>query len=297
MKTAVKIFALITLAATCSCTKDVDILRFPEYKRKLVISGFLSPDEETHYISVGMNQVLYVGSDESPYPGKITGSLSDGGKEISLRPIFRKYDIMGAADSIFAGFVFTSAELAVEEGKTYTLKVSDESGLYAESSCTVPQKKNLSPAFDTLRVYSQYDPGYSYLQGEVSFTDIPGEENYYALLCERIHYRAHNTPPRAEFQNLLDPKKSYFNDVGIDGKRTTVRLNIFNSPGNSSDSAFIKIYLLNTDKPYYDFHKSVANYVSGEDPFTEASPIYSNIKGGLGIFAAYTCDSIIVRLK
>jgi hypothetical protein len=296
MKTAVKIFVIIILALPYSCTKDVDSVKFPEFKRKLVISGFLSPDEKTHYISVGFNQVLYVGSDQSTYSSKITGRLSDGKKEISLRPIFWKYNNIKSQDSIFSGFVFTSSELAVEGGKTYTLKVSSESGLYAESSCTIPYKKNLLTEVDTLRLHSQYDPKYSYLQADFSFTDIPGEENYYALLCERVVYPVQN-PAHAEFQNLIDPQKSYFNDMGIDGKRTTIRLNNFNSGNNYSDSTFVKIYLMNTDKPYYDYHKTVLNYVSGEVPFTEASPVYSNVEGGLGIFAAYTCDSIVVRLK
>ena len=38
-------------------------------------------------------------------------------------------------------------------------------------------------------------------------------------------------------------------------------------------------------------------YSSGEDPFTEPAPLYSNITGGLGVFAAYTFDSLVVRLR
>ena len=297
MKIAVKIFVIITLAVFYSCTKEVDNLKLPAYKQKLVISGYLTPDEKIHYISVEYNQMLYVGPNGSIDFGNITGTLSDGQNEIILRPIFRKFNSPSVQDSLFAGFVFTSSELPVVEGKTYTLKVYTENGLYAESSCTVPFSKDLLPTFDTLRVTSQYDPGYSYLQSDLSFTDVAGEENYYALLCELIRYPSHNIPVRAEIKNLIDPKYSYFNDIGIDGKRSKIRLNNFNSSGSYADSAFLKIYLLNTDKPYYDYHKSVLNYVSGEIPFTEASPLYSNIKGGLGIFAAYTYDSIIIRFK
>jgi hypothetical protein len=63
------------------------------------------------------------------------------------------------------------------------------------------------------------------------------------------------------------------------------------------DSAFIKIYLLNTEKSYYLYQKSLEDYKSGEDPFTEVTPVYSNIDGGLGIFTSFTIDSLIYRLR
>jgi hypothetical protein len=34
-----------------------------------------------------------------------------------------------------------------------------------------------------------------------------------------------------------------------------------------------------------------------DNPFSEAKPVYSNIKGGLGIFTSYTMDSLRFRLK
>ena len=297
MKISVKIFVIITLSVFYSCTKEVDNLNFPEYKPKLVISGFISPDEQKHYISVGYNQMIHVGPHGSLDFENITGTLADGQNEIILKPIFQKYSNPNVQDSLFTGFVFTSSELPVIGGQTYTLKVFSDYG-YAESSCTVPFKKNLFPALDTIRVHPNPNyPEYSYLQPDLSFTDIAGEENYYALFGENILYNSGNNPVRPEYINLVDEKFSFFNDKEFDGKRSKIRLNNFNSVSTYTDSSFLKIYLLNTDKPYYDYHKSVLNYVSGEIPFTEASPIYSNIKGGLGIFAAYTYDSIIIRFK
>jgi hypothetical protein len=91
-------------------------------------------------------------------------------------------------------------------------------------------------------------------------------------------------------------QKAYFNDKGMDGLRAKVSIEGIGL-SDMTDSCFLKIYLLNTDKAYYDYQKSLEKYNSGEDPFTEPSPVYSNISGGLGIFAAYTVDSLIYRLK
>lgn len=296
MKLIVKITVLLTFAIAYSCTKDADNLKYPEYKQKLVISGYLSPEEKTHYISVECNQILYVNHHEYTGYRNMTATISNGENEISLRPSFYKYYNFDLSvwDSVRTGFLFTSTELPVEEGKTYTLKVYNENDLLAESSCTVPFKRDLSPKLDTTRIISP--TGYSYFKANFSFTDIAGEENYYALLCEYVDYKSRNILLQPYFSNLIDPEISYFNDIGIDGKRSKIQLeNIY--PSKYLDSVFIKIFFLNTDKPYYDYQKSILNYVSGETPFTEASPVYSNIKGGLGIFAAYTYDSIIVRLK
>ena len=300
MKTIVKIFliSIFTIALTCSCQKEVDNIKFPEYKSKLVISGFLSPDETTHYISVLDNQIIY-GNPYVPYdPGTITGTISNGIKEISLRSIFKKFT--NSQDSAFLGFVFTSSELRVEEGITYTLKIKSDKGLSVESSCTVPFKKNLFPTLDTVinTTISSYDKQeYSFLKSNFYFTDIEGDADYYSILSELTRYNSSSTFYFAN-TNLVDPKYGCFNDKDIEGMRSKIPLSDINLKSfTNDDSAFLKIYLLNTDKPYYDYHRSILNYNSGETPFTEPSPIYSNINGGLGIFAAYTYDSIIVRLK
>jgi Domain of unknown function (DUF4249) len=302
MKTSINILlvVIIIFSLIASCEKDVNNIKHPEFNLKLVISGFLSPDEKNHYISVYTNQAIYYDTTIDWNPGLIKGTLSDGSKEIQLRPIFWKYNLTGVPDSLVRSFVFTSSELSMEEGKTYTLKVESDKGLFAEASCTVPYKKNLFPELDTVRITNTnpYDNSkYTYLQSDFYFTDIMGEDNYYAFLSELTSYNSHNFPVSPDNRNLADPKYSCFNDKGIDGKRSKILSSQLSTNLSYYDSAFLKIYLLNTDKPYYDYHKSIEKYQSGEIPFTEASPIYSNVKGGLGIFAAYTYDSIVVRLK
>jgi len=68
----------------------------------------------------------------------------------------------------------------------------------------------------------------------------------------------------------------------------------FESP---HDSLVVKIYIYNLEKSYYLYHKSLDDYNDGANPFSEATPVYSNITGGLGIFTSYTIDSLIVKYK
>lgn len=277
-------FALIIFA---SCEKEVDNVSYPKFRQKLVISGYISPDNTRNYISVTSNLRIYGDLDlASRYesPGNLTATLSNDTHEISL-------------DSTLLGFVFNSSDFPIEEGKTYTLKVNSDKGLYAEASCSVPFKRTFALEIDTFRIMN-YNPYYvedSYFNLDFYYTDIPGEDNYYMFLCEQVSYdsKYHESPYVFKIQG---PEKEYFNDKGRDGMRSKIALQVVGVP-ETVDSSFLKVYLLNTDKAYYDYHKSLGNYTGGEDPFTEASPVYSNITGGLGIFAAYTVDSLIVRLK
>jgi hypothetical protein len=323
MKTNLNVLLAIVLilSLTSSCEKDVVNIKHPEFYSKLVISGYLSPDEKNHYISVTTNGPIYYDRIPDYNQGLFSATLSDGSKEISLRPRFHNFykyavndsttflsdiptssfNIPGVPDSSIIGFFFTSSELPVEEGLTYVLKVESDKGLFAEASCTVPLKKNLFPELDTISIHytnSYNNTKYTYLQPDFYFTDIKEEENYYGVFSELTWPNPPYTYSKTQNKILVDAKYNCFNDKGIDGDRLKIPLESFyNTYIGLHDSTYFKIYLLNTDKPYYDYHKSIEKYQSGEIPFTEASPIYSNVKGGLGIFAAYTYDSIVIRLK
>lgn len=298
------IIAVFALIIAVSCQKEVTDIRYPDFKSELVINGSISPDELTHYISVSFNQRIY-GDLFQPYtdlPGNIFATLSDGNNQYSLRPLFHNYsqminDTTISVDSVKTGFVFVNTEIPVEEGKTYTLNVQTESGLSASAACTVPFKRNFNLKIDTLRIIST-DPQYSlhsHYDAYLNYTDIKGEANYYRLLGELVRY-SHTYGLSRSSNNIVPRENSFFTDKGYDGKTSRITLSYI--PNNSTDdSVFLRIYLLNTEKAYYDYHKSIDKYSSGEDPFTEPSPLYTNVTGGLGIFASYTIDSLVFRLK
>lgn len=286
MKIVLTIFlALVFGLIICtSCEKDVDNVRYPEFNQKLIIAGFISPNNRHHYISVTSNRKIYGDLSTNETLGNLTATLSDNTREISL-------------DTTKSGFVFRPSDLPIVEGKTYTLKVRSDKGLFAEAYCTVPLNRSFALEIDTFRrvVDDPFNNKYSSFMSNFYFTDIQGEDNYYRLYCEQISYNSsYQISPSAN--RFMGYENEYFNDKGRDGKRSLITtINIEET--EAVDSSFLKVYLLNTDKVYFDYHKSLKNYSGGDDPFTEASPIYSNIKGGLGIFAAYTVDSLIFRLK
>lgn len=267
-----------------SCEKEADNIKYPAFRQKLVIFGILTPGIEKNYISVNTSYKVYGPEYSLVKWGNLTATISDGTNEISL-------------DTTMGGFVCRSADFPIEEGKTYTLKVKSDFGLSAEASCTVPYRRNLNLEIDTTLQHftDDRDPSitYTYMNPYLYFNDFKGESNYYRLLTMKTRPR----PPQPGYYSLeTGTEFNVIDDKGRDGERIKISLTGY-WVGGSMDSTFLKVYLLNTDKVYYDYQKSIEKYSGGEDPFTEPAPLYSNITGGLGIFAAYTFDSLIFRLR
>jgi hypothetical protein len=282
-----KIIVLViapVLLILSSCESEAKNVKLPDFVQKLVISSFISPADTVTYFTITGTQRNYGDLSYIEPIGNLTGFLSDGTREISL-------------DTTKYGLKFYKTDMLIEDGKSYNLRVISDRGLTAEASCTVPVKRDFKIEMDTLRQILT-DPGgrkYSSLSAEISITDFAGEANYYSLICiQNIYGVPYWDNP--VIIRLTDYSDNYFNDKGKDGEKFLLRsLELVQFP--VVDSSFLSIFLFNTDKAYYDFHKSLINYSDGENPFIEASPIYSNITGGIGIFASYTVDSLTFRLK
>lgn len=276
-----------------ACEREATNVILPEFTHKLSITSFLSPSDTITYVFVSSNQRIYGELNSKEQTGNLTAYISDGIKEIAL-------------DTFKTGFFIHQSKMDIDYGKTYKLKVLSDIGLSAEATCRVPEKRYFSLKADTSSLLEQDTeiPAERVFYITATFTDYLGENNYYKLFEITTVF---STDPETGIvwkyntsRSLF--KKVYFTDKGLDGKNISQRTegiykNYFSSPGNDTDSVFMKIYLLNTEKSYFQFHQSLLNYNDGEALFSEVSPLFSNITGGLGIFAAYTIDSVIIRLK
>ena len=172
--------------------------------------------------------------------------------------------------------------------------MDNEEGLTAEASCTVPVWRAFHIEVDTTNrlSYNQWSgEKYSTITAKISITDFPGEANYFRLVFSVNG-----------IQFVTPVEDIVISDKGRDGEKIVLQtITFYPITINSTyeaDSAFLRIYLLNTNKAYYDYHKSFYTSTLGNTgPFTEPSPLYSNVSNGVGIFAAYTIDSLIFRLK
>jgi len=270
-----------------SCEKEVKQVKLPPFEQKLVIASFLSPSDSLSSITVSSNMRLYGELNDYEAPGNLSGSISDGSKTVELEPSV-------------TGLIFKKDQIKIDPGKTYHLKVMSDKGMTAEGECTVPPDHDFIIHADTFSVLHKVHE-YSVWREfniDISFRDVPGESNYYRITGTFIGYTTYSDPVRTEktIQQLYF-SKNLFADNETDQSGLIRTTTGFTNTTSYYDSALVKIYLLNTERSYYLYHKSLQDYNSGEDPFSEVTPVYSNITGGLGIFTSYTSDSLTYRLK
>lgn len=284
MKVSAYIIISALIFTITGCETDVNDVKVPEFEQKLVISGFISPSDSISYISVKSNRGIYDNVNRNLPVGKLTGTLSDGMDSVLL-------------ESDSSGLVFNHRKMKIEYGKTYSLTVLSDRGLRAEATCSVPQKRNFTIEADTFSVQQNFEwPGIPRIMDlRITIKDIAGEENYYRLEVTARGYSSgyfnHWTSQRLSVSDYL------ISDRKLDGedlvRNTNSGINYF----MDFDASFVTVYLYNTEKSYYLYERSLQNYHKFRGPFAEPTPVFSNIKGGLGIFTSYTLDSAVFRIR
>jgi hypothetical protein len=285
MKNKGHLIPLLLILACLSCEKDANNVKLPRFDHKLVITSFISPYDSVSYVTVDSNERLYGDLTDIEPLGNLKVTISDGTKKTELK----KGNIQ---------FFIRRKDMPIRAGVTYNLEVTSDNGLRADAKCPIPFQRDLNISADTSKIHHN-DPqsgSWSELIIKVFLEDPPGEKNYYCVEGRMLDYnRFYGGYPY--ITNLFNEDERWFNDEGFDGKR--IFSNSFSSQYNPSNSDSVKavIYILNTNRDYFTYLKSLAKYSGGGNPFSEVSPVYSNINEGLGIFAGYTVDSMVLRLK
>ena len=285
MKSKGQIIALLLILVSVSCEKDANNVKLPQFGHKLVVTSFISPYDSVSYVTIDSNERLYGDLSDIEPLGNVKVTISDGTKKIDLK----KGNIQ---------YYFRRKDMAIRAGGTYNLEVTSDKGLRADAKCSIPFQRDLNITADTVTLHNNNpDIGsWSERSIKVFLEDPPGEKNYYSVEGRLLDYnRFYGGYPY--ITNLYNEEEIWFNDEGSDGKQ--IFANSFRSQYNPLDSDSLKavIYILNTNKDYFTYHKSLTKYSGGDNPFSEVSPVFSNINGGLGIFAGYTVDSIVLRLE
>lgn len=306
-KTIITLLLPIIFLASCeTLVNDVDPSRLPRSDSRLVVHGYLSPQDTVIQVNVYLSSQV-IGSLNSF--GNTPVSLKDASVRISSqsKTVVLNYDPKNGSYSINA------AALPILAGQTYTLKASYE-GKSVESSCTVPKAVGIKEVrLDSVpsRNVSSSDPNFvppnDYLYRLV-WQDPAGEVNFYRVAGYSLQFlRLQTAPNKFEdrsnlFQiNFRDNNRSadFLSDERSDGSlfiSATGRYTDFyrNSTSTKILSNQIELILLSCEKTYYDYHRAVQLF-DDNNPFAEPSLIPSNIKGGLGCFAAYNRSTIVLK--
>jgi hypothetical protein len=240
-----------------SCVKEVKNLKnLPSSVPKLVVGCFISPQDTVLAAQLSRSKPLYVANTNTAQITDASVRLSDGAKSVTLvySAITKKYELKA---SLFP----------IKAGQSYSLTVTTPQGEKVSASCIVPVSNITAALYDNIDSASY----------RIKWNDIAGEVNYYRVYSTVVFPQ--NVVEASNINNDLQ------SDLQKDGKEllAVVHTNNVFSAGNviGYDN-----YILNIDYNYYRYQYSLDHY-SGNDPFSEPSLIYTNINGGLGVFAAY----------
>ncbi|NJN33953.1 MAG: DUF4249 domain-containing protein [Saprospiraceae bacterium] len=178
--------------------------------------------------------------------------------------------------------------LPIKPKLTYTLLVNMPEGLSAKATCTVPD--TVLKNEDISIVYSQKVENTTLdttFLAQATFKNIDGESDYYDLIYDK--FLVNNNQSRINFSvswGLFEGKNNL-------GKSLVSKLSDYQPQRRRGQSReFSILSVLTTDVNYYRYHKTLLEFqLSKSNPFAESSPIFSNVEGGVGVFAAYIRNS------
>ncbi len=313
-----KIFSvLIILVFFTSCDKLITTLpesRLPTREEKLVVYSMISPQDTLVSVWVSLSKPIFtevdpailvpvvVGGDTISYIEKGLNSaqviLNDGQKDLIL-PYNIKQNKYSGKNDLKNPFIVV--------GKTYTLKVI-ANGMSAEASTSIPNEIPQLELLDfTLKKNTGFQTNYENSL-KLRANDTENLLNY-ALFASSVSIDSvplvdKNGNKTGKFKVNNIENRIFFDDFrSFSSTNYKLPIEILGtgninggSAGNTKDPYFSRLYvdLRKTDKNYFEYERFRRSNRSG-NPFTEPTPLFSNIKGGLGVFGSYNSNIKIVK--
>ncbi|WP_400194261.1 DUF4249 family protein [Hymenobacter sp. B81] len=213
----------------------------------------------------------------------------------------------GAPPSFQKGRYQPTQRYRFEPGRTYAVRVTVPDMVPAESRLTLP---TLVPVqISVMPLSSTGDQ--SRLRVTVAFDDPAAEGDYYLATARLVN--AQGEPigslqpvpdenglnlPTFRISGLGTSSLNAFSDANVNGQRVSYSDDLQYSLGSVGNQvAYLEVTLSHITRDLYLFYTSYRRYSnSNGNPFSEPSPLYSNVTAGFGIFGGSTDASAQLRL-
>ncbi|OIN60189.1 DUF4249 domain-containing protein [Arsenicibacter rosenii] len=277
-----------------SLVQDVPDAKVPQESEKPVVISFISPQDSLLAVSVQLTRTVLGTYQSGTIVSNAVVTIADGNRFIAL-------PYVQGSNGIYAA---PARNFPLQAGKTYTLSVKMPSRQELSSSATIPENTPIqSVVIDSaVAVYNGSQPVYRYT-AQLKWKDVAGQADYYRIRGDQVITRV-VTGPNTQTQTasyvtavLFDnrPNRYLITDLNQDGQLLTSAKGLYvrfaeNTTGQPVGPAnTVNLYLLHTDKLYYDYHNALKNYSESDgNPFAEPVLLPNNIQGGgLGCFAAF----------
>ena len=229
------------------------------------------------------------------------------------------------------GYFLNTKIFPILAGKTYNLSAKFPNLPIATASCTIPKRALTSSDYQVIggTKIDSVQRGYStngsvilsrYYNLMKPFTvlvkDFPSEENFYSIAyftrTETQDRSFQGNPPNPANTRITvnqEPFSDFISDYKKDGSQLEFQKARFsigyydtdpneNKYNSITKSSTLQIYIAVTDKAYYQYTKAVTKTegINGDDPFSEPILTYTNVQGGLGVFAGFNTTVVKIDL-
>lgn len=263
-----KFIPLLVIGLFLSCEETVTPPEIENIENLLVVNGILSPTDTIYYVEVSWSNPSFgrLPAFGSEFASNADVSISDGNttRTFIYNDEWRMY-------------VLDADNFPIAAGTSYQLRVEADGNVVIGSVTTKQQVPDVgSFEFTSNRNLS------------VTWKDIEGSEDYYSV-------RAYLQREEPEYTNVIPFyfDSGFISDSNRDGSILQDTGEGFDTVQNQ-DTLLITIY--SYDELYVDYFEILDNYI-GDDPFSEATQLPSNIDGGLGIFAIVQQSDLKVRAQ
>ncbi|MBA4851175.1 DUF4249 domain-containing protein [Emticicia sp. BO119] len=322
MKYTIHILLIVMAGFLFSCESLVTTVpesRLPKGIEKVVLHAYISPQDTLILVKLTASRPLLgvynkdgvgytvIGNDTIYFTGGIIENanviLSNSRQQYISIPYIKNE----------ATYILDASRFPIEAGETYTIKAETPIG-NVEATCTVPPGNAIIEKYKIDTTTENFFNGRSKtFHVNFDWKDIPSQANYYTMKASVTTKMllepttANHNPEKTEriityyaFWDEENRQAQYQSDISRDGT-------LFSTPnGNiplnlaviylndkvymanfAGEKSTIRLEVLNTDKNYYDYHRAVRiNNRQDGNPFVEPVPIPTNVKNGLGCFAA-----------
>ena len=280
--------SIVLISSILSCKKVVEI-ELPPADPKIVVNSFFT---ENSLIKVYLSKSIGILENIIPECTDATVILMQNNSII---------------DTLYYQSGYYYSHVLAEAGKNYTLEIIAPGMEKVFCQDIIPEKTLLQNFVCNNAVLIDED-GMIINELKLDFLDSPGPSFYEVELSAKyiidnnstyIWFKK-NSDPIITSTGLLDynPKTLIFTDKMFDGKHCTVKI-YFATRAYSGYN--LKITFRSVSESYFKYKEKQFAYLFSLDSdifsgMSEPINLYSNIKGGYGIFAGYSSDEKILTI-
>ncbi|MDP2721141.1 MAG: DUF4249 domain-containing protein [Bacteroidales bacterium] len=292
-----KIILITIIIIFSSCTKIVNI-DIPQVEQKTTLYSLVGTSRQLQ-VSIGKSYGILEYIDPDNVPENESAEINLFVNESFIETLSKN------------GSYYYSLSYLPNTGDTVEIIARTNSNDTLVARTYIPATILLASAVLTDSAFFDKD-GYLQSQVTINFNDLPNTKNYYEVYfraqCDETNPNNYipvtnynSASPIIANEDILDyePQSILFSDELFDGEETKIPIS-FSYPcideytGSNIETEFkVVVYFLSVTEEYYLYRKTLYKHLFSQqtniwDGAIEPINMYSNVKGGYGVFAGYS---------